>query len=336
MTDYAAAIRRATLAAARLHRDLGVQAQAIRGNGRIDVFDVTARLGVPLIFKPLDGLLGAYLSRPMSGILVTTKRPLSVQRFTAAHELGHHQLRHRPSIDDESILSRAPFAARPHDAIQEVEATAFAAAFLLPRWLVAWHCERQGWEETALQNPVTTYQLALRAGASYQATCWTLFRYKMIGQRIAQQLAVIEPKTIKKKILGAVRPDNFYGDVWVLTERDGGLRIEGGPSDLFVMRLPEHSGSGYLWRVETLDPEGFVLVSDNRESDEPEDAIGGPVTRRITTQSRRRQSGEIRLAERRPWQPANALRSFGVLYDLTGAETEGFSRAERRHRFEAA
>jgi hypothetical protein len=35
MVDYAGAIRRATLAAARLHRDLGLQAAAVRDNGRL-------------------------------------------------------------------------------------------------------------------------------------------------------------------------------------------------------------------------------------------------------------------------------------------------------------
>jgi hypothetical protein len=38
--------------------------------------------------QPLDKLLGAYVPAEEPGILITTKRPLSIQRFTAAHELG--------------------------------------------------------------------------------------------------------------------------------------------------------------------------------------------------------------------------------------------------------
>lgn len=336
MTHYAAAIRRATLAATRLHRDLGIQARATRENGRINVFEVVAQLDVPLLFKPLDGLLGVYLRDPVPGVLVTTKRPLSVQRFTAAHELGHHQLGHYRSLDDESILRHLPFTASVGDELQEVEAEAFAAAFLLPRWLVTWHCERQGWNNVALHNPETVYQLALRAGTSYTATCWTLLRYRMLSRSVAQQLAGIEPKTIKKKLLGAVRPKNYYGDVWLLTERDRGIWIEGGPSDLFLMSVREHSSSGYLWSIETLDQGGFAIVRDVRESSEPGDAIGAPVTRRITAESRRLQTGELRLVERRPWQPAQVLNTFTVRYDLSGAEGEGWSRAERRYRLEAA
>jgi len=149
-------------------------------------------------------------------------------------------------------------------------------------------------------------------------------------------LAAVPPKQIKQGLLGEIRPDNYYGDVWLLTDRDAGLQVEGGPADLFVMRLPEHSGSGYLWRIESLDPDGFAVVGDARENLEPEEVVGGPVTRRIITQSRQRQAGEVRLAERRPWSPTDALGTFAVKYDLSGAESEGWSRAERRHRLEAA
>jgi hypothetical protein len=67
MANPAAAIKRATLAAIRLHRDLDTQAGSALETGRIDIFETFARLNVPLIFKPLDGLLGAYLTRPFAG-----------------------------------------------------------------------------------------------------------------------------------------------------------------------------------------------------------------------------------------------------------------------------
>ena len=41
-------------------------------------------------------------------------------------------------------------------------------------------------------------------------------------------------------------PKPNHGDVWLVTDRDENMRIEGGPGDLVVVRLPEHSGSGYL------------------------------------------------------------------------------------------
>ena len=336
MTDMATAIRRATLAATRLHRDLGVQSRITGESGRVDVFDALARLNVPLVFKPLDGLLGAYLTDPAPGVLVTTRRQLSVQRFTAAHELGHHQLKHEPSLDDDSILRRTPFIAKPGDNTQEIEADAFAAAFLLPRWLVVWHCEQQGWNDRSLRRPEVIYQLALRAGTSYSAACWTLQRYGFLDRSAARQAASIEPKAIKKALLRGVIPENYYGDVWLLTGRDAGLRVEGAPTDLFVVCLPEHSNAGYLWRLDELDAEGFRVMADRRENDEPDEKVGSAVKRCIITQSQRSQSGRVYLSEIRPWQRAEPLNTYSLYYSLTGSESEGWSRAERRYRLEVA
>src|SRR6266446_4535071 len=216
MADYASAIRKAALEAARLHRDLAIQARTVHGNGRVDVYGTVARLGVPLVFTRLDGLLGAYYREPSPGVLVTTQRPLNQQRFTAAHELGHHHLGHTPSLDDDSILRRAPYQARANDNLQEVEAEAFAAAFLLPRWLLDWHCERQDWTDADLHDPALVYQLALRVGTSYGATVWTLLRYDVFDHAMARSMINIELKKVKRKLLRGYSPQNFRGvDVWL-------------------------------------------------------------------------------------------------------------------------
>jgi Zn-dependent peptidase ImmA (M78 family) len=335
MADYASAIRKATLEASRLQRDLGIQAKVVRDIGRVDVYGTIARLGVPLMFTRLDGLLGAYYREPRPGVLVTTQRPLNQQRFTAAHELGHHHLGHTPSLDGESILRRAPFQAHAGDNLQEVEAEAFAAAFLLPRWLLDWHCERQNWTDPDLHDPALVYQLALRVGTSYGATVWTLHRYDVFDRAIAQSMIKIELKKVKQKLLRGYSPENFLGvDVWLVTEHDADLRLYGGPKDLFVIRLPEHSGAGYLWQVESIDGEAVAVVADGRE-DSDDESIGGPTTRLITVAARDRRDGELRLAERRPWQPANPLKTFEVQYSLTGAEQQGWYRDQRQQHRQA-
>lgn len=335
MSTYATAVRRATLAAARLHHNLGTEEQVRREGGRVDVFDVAARLDVPLLFRPLDGLLGAFLNEPIPGVLITTKRPLSVQRFTTAHELGHHQLGHKPSLDNDNILKRSLFVARPTYALQEVEADAFAVAFLMPRWLVTWHCQHQGWIGERLQNPEIVYQLSLRIGASYEATCWTLARYRLVNSPVAKRLAEMEPRTIKAGLLRGYEPPDFRGDVWALSEVDRGTKISGSRTDLFVLRLPEHSGGGYLWNLDQLQRTGFLIVRDERESS-LEETIGSHVTRSVTALSRDRQRGELLLSERRPWQAAVPINTFSIQYDLTGPEQEGYSQAERQRLLEVA
>jgi Zn-dependent peptidase ImmA (M78 family) len=332
MVDYASAIRKAALEASRLHLELGIGPEGLEGTGRIDVYDAIARLGVPLLFTKLDGLLGAYYRDPSAGILVTTERVLSQQRFTAAHELGHHYLGHAPSLDDESILRRAPFEAASGDKLQEVEAEAFGASFLFPRWLLDWQCERQAWTDADLYDPAFVYQLALRVGTSYEAAVWTLFRYKVFDRKTAEDLAAREVKKIKQGLLHGYKPENYKGDVWLVTERDADRRLAGGPQDLFVVRLQEHSGSGYLWRVESIDGEALAIVADGRD-DVDQEGVGGPTIRRITVAGRKGTAGELRLAECRPWQPTKPLSTFALQYDLSGAEHQGWFKDQRhQHR----
>jgi hypothetical protein len=335
MADYAGAVRNATLAAARLHRDLGSEAVVTRVGGNVDVFAVFAKLGVPTLLRPLKGLLGAFLSDPIPGVLITTERPLSVQRLTGAHELGHFWMKHQPSLDDESILRRSPFREQPDYDLQEVEADAFAVAFLTPRWLIASHCKRQNWTVDDLRQPAIVYQLSLRLGASYEATCWTLVRYKYLTLEVARKHTSIQPRQLKQGFLHGYRPENFYGDVWLLTVGDKGTVIAGSKSDLFVLSLPEHSGGGYLWDIDQLKERSFAIVRDEQESATP-DGIGDNLTRLITVESRERQAGQLELVERRPWQPAKAINKFSITYDLHGPEVEGYSQAERRKLLEAA
>jgi chagasin family peptidase inhibitor I42/uncharacterized protein DUF955 len=335
-TSYAEAVRNGSMAASRLHVQLGTQENMQPHGGSVDVFAATLTLNLPLILKPLDGLLGAYIPEPTSGGLVTTARPLSIQRFTAAHELGHFRLDHPPSLDDESILRRMAMptlAAGPN--LQEIEADSFAVAFLMPRWLIAWHCQRQGWLARDLTRPSVAYQLALRLGTSYEATSWTLQRYNLISSAEGQALRDVQPRQIKVELLCEYRPSDYRGDVWLLTERDAGTRIDGSRNDHFVLRLNEHCGGGYLWNIEQLRASGFAIIRDDRETDDHE-GVGGPVTRSVTAALEQAQRGEISLVECRPWQPGEPITNLRFEYDFTGPEEEGFSRAERRYRLEAA
>lgn len=335
MADYASSFRKGTMAAARLHRRLPFRDEIEARGGNVDIFAAIEALDIPLLLRPLDGLLGAYLNNPAPGILVTTERPLSIQRFTASHELGHCNLEHDPSLDDENILRRMPMDSAPQDDLQEVEANAFASAFMMPTWLIAWHCERQDWQGSDLRRPSTVYQLALRMGASYEATCWTLALHNLIDRRQARDLVGTKPKAIKEALLAQYTPQDYRGDVWLLTERDAGTRIDGSRSDLFVLRLEEHSGGGYLWDVDQLRASGFAVVGDALEDTDPE-AVGGHVIRRVTACAEGADRGWMSIDERRPWDPDEPLASLSVEYDFTGPEETGYSRAARRLLLEAA
>jgi Zn-dependent peptidase ImmA (M78 family) len=336
-TNYASAVRSGSMAAARLHLQLGTKEKMATHGGSIDVFDASFAIGLPLLLRPLKGLLGAYLPHPIPGVLVTTERPLSIQRFTAAHEVGHFRLEHLPSLDDESILRRM---AMPNAAgmegpnMQEVEADAFAIAFLMPRWLIAWHCHRQGWLARDLATPLNVYQLSLRLGTSYEATTWTLQRLNVVSASVGGVLRQTQPRAIKVELLREYRPSDYRGDVWLLTERDGETRIDGSRNDHFVLRLNEHSG-GYLWNIDQLKASGFAIIRDDTESVDTQ-GVGSPTVRSVTAALQHARRGELLLSETRPWQPTAPITELKLNYDFTGPEEEGLSRAERRQILEAA
>jgi Zn-dependent peptidase ImmA (M78 family)/predicted secreted protein len=326
--NYRDAVLEGAKNATRLHEVLGTKETIDQNGGRIDVFDATLHQGSTLLFRNLKKLLGAYLNEDGNpGIIVTTQRPLPIQRFTAGHELGHYYMGHEPSIDGDEILGPLNTLASV-----EVQANVFSAEFLAPKWLLFYHGRRQGWDARSIVNPVVVYQLSLRLGLSYEATCYSLRTHGIITQGSAQSLRTVEPKEIKRRILPeSYEPENWFPDVWLLTERDRGARIEGQPEDLFVLQLQEDSGAGYLWDADTLRGEGFEIIKDERSKLDISDAVGASVLHRITTGAAPRRSGSIKLAHKRPWEAQQPpLEQLTINYDVTGKEN-GLPRAQRRH-----
>jgi Zn-dependent peptidase ImmA (M78 family) len=336
MVDNREAILNGTKAAHTLHRDLGIREPLERsGGGRVDVFGAIAKLGATLMFQKLDKLLGAYIPVEESGVLITTQRALPVQRFTGAHELGHLYMRHQPSLDDEGILRRAPFSVSSDAERQEREADAFASLFLAPAWLLALIVQRQKWPAGRLADPATVYQLSLRLGTSYSATCYALERHKSITRAQRERLLSFEPKTIKRALLDSYEPPDWRADVWLLSDHDEGVLIEGGRNDLFVVRLRENSGAGYLWDFEGLKTAGFALVADDQEVENPE-SVGGILTRKVTARSSQRIQGSITFQESRPWLPHKPLNQLHLQYDLRGPEQPGMWEPDLKRVLQAA
>jgi len=328
MADYRDLILHATKEASRLHRDFDMRAGIDESGGRIDVFSTLIHLDVSLLFRPLDTLLGAYLPTPIPGVLVSTFRELPIQRFTAAHELGHFALAHNASLDGEGMLRRSPYGRADYEP-QEVEADAFAAHFLMPRWIFETHARRQGWGKKDMMNPINVYQMSLRVGASYSATCYALQRHKIISRNTRIRLLEVEPRQIKASILEDFAPDTWRCDVWILTEADSGGVIEGGPSDLFVLRLKEKTTAGYTWNLDQLREAGFAIVRDERE-DTQQDLLGASPVRSVTTQSSDQHAGHVLMSQVRTWDNNRAAEvNYEFDYDLYGKET-GLPRIQRR------
>jgi Zn-dependent peptidase ImmA (M78 family) len=93
------------------------------------VADIEEHGGVRVVVLDIGaGVAGAYIRRPDCPLIfVNGRHSVARQRFTVAHEFGHHRLEHTTIVDRLAALTDTG-----HDP-QEVEANAFAAEFLIPR-----------------------------------------------------------------------------------------------------------------------------------------------------------------------------------------------------------
>lgn len=317
------AVRRARLRgvreATRLLDLLEVRDRLPTTHERVDVYGALAWLDVRVLFKPIEGLVGAYIRGEVPGVMVSTRRPPSVQRFTAAHELGHAVMNHAPSLDSPGVLADAA-AGRPRPLIggfasylQEVEADAFAGSFLLPLWLITRHARRQGWTRAALVRPDTVYQLSLRCGASYQAAVWALNRERLISIEDREALLRTRPRDLKVA-LGHVGMADTRSDAWMFGPEDAGLEVEVVVGDTVAVRGGVEAWSGPADAT-------AVLVPASRGTSPDAGSGGGFIPDRLRVELRGATSLVVRAAG-----TGGIERSVGIVaVDREG----GLSRANR-------
>jgi Zn-dependent peptidase ImmA (M78 family) len=311
----------------RLHDRLGSEALVREKGGGVDVFGAIRSFGIALLFQPLEKLLGGYFPPPDLGIIVTSERNLAIQRFTGAHELGHHVLGHPVSLDPIEILGRDPKGRVTYD-LNESAADAFAADFLLPYWIFVTHAERQGWDAESFEDPQVVYQLSLRVGASFEATARQLVAHDIIDRSTLSKLLKVQPRSIKQSLLDGHQLENWRPNIWLLTERDQGTIIQGGPDDVFLFRLKQRSGAGYLWSIGDLEELGFSVMFDKVDVPDPETNVGGPVERLTAAVVNGSTWKSIRISESQPWDPDVVSGTLELDFDLT--QERGQSQTERR------
>lgn len=128
--------QRARSAAQALLSDFGVKAAPV------PVERIIKSRSIVLQFAPLEEDLSgmAYIKDGVGIIGVNALHHPNRQRFSAAHELGHHvlhadEIRRAIHVDKGSVLYRDDLSSKGTDAL-EVEANAFAAELLMPSDLV--------------------------------------------------------------------------------------------------------------------------------------------------------------------------------------------------------
>jgi Zn-dependent peptidase ImmA (M78 family)/predicted secreted protein len=299
---------------------------------RVPVFDVIEDARVWLFFQPMRNLYGAYERHgETAGIIINSQHPLSVQRFTAGHEYGHHVLGHQASADDEERIYRGD-----RQSMQEVAAQAFAGEFLMPIQLVNYTLRAMGLTgQQPTMTPSQIYQLALELGVSYSAIVTQLVGQRKLSIDAGRRLRKLSPLDIKTGLAGD-RPAHSWADVWLLDETQEGRQIVSRLRDEIHVRLPETPSTGYVWDLVDLATGLVEVVADRFETaDGADDQIGGDGIRHLWLRVVALGSGRLRLELRRPWQAnAKPVRTFQATVDarapLTGDVIEGATSDQKK------
>jgi len=289
-----------------------------------DIIRAVKDLGFPVMFRPMKGLLGATVTveEGAQGILVTTKRGLPIQRFTLAHELGHLVLGHEMRFD---FLTEDADEATPDasDNPEEKAAEAFASELLAPRKLISRIALGRTWRKPDLNRPATVYQLALRLGISFKATCWALARGGFIDDKSAKDLA--EDTKVNEIKTNLIAPhglsENPWADIWAVTPEDAGSLLECGPDDLFVVAVQDEPSAGFLWELDE-SAQGFEVVFEKTDISE---SYGGECSRVLVMKNNAPGHHRLTLKNRRPWS-GEVLSTTDYSIANFGKETDGLPR----------
>lgn len=322
LTPYQRGARDGIRAAQREHQRLGTDLTT-----RVEIFDVIEDERIWLLFARLGSLFGAYKRDGEAwGIIINSQHPLTVQRYTAAHEYGHHVLGHAASADNDERISR------PHDHL-EVAAQAFAGEFLMPLQLVNFTLRTMGLSGSNLPlTPRQVYQLSLELGVSYRAVVTQLVGQHKLAPGHGRRLLRQSPIDVKTRLAGA-RPAHPWADVWLLDESQEGRRFSPRLRDEVHVMLPETPSTGYVWQL--VDPAASVLALVDDQFETGDDAvIGASGTRHVAFRVAWAGASRLRLEKRRPWQrnaetDASFEATLSVVPLLTGDVENGLTEDQK-------
>ena len=349
--DLQAARRAGSLAAQRARRRLGLPLER-----RVDIFAVIESEGVWLMFQPLRELYGFYRRvGDVAGVVINANHPVSLQRYTAAHEYGHHVLGHGFSLDEVRNVDGArgvdgardledALAARSQaevgDPLEEAAAQAFAGTFLMPIQVVNRLLTDRGLDpDRPALGPAEGYELSLELGASYEAAVTQLAVLEKVSWNETRRLR-LPPLQIKTTMAGR-RPGDARADVWLVhetdQERDLPLRV----GDEVVLRLPEIPSSGYAWTLEQRAFSSLELIDETTEADDGGDdtdddgVYGGRSIRRVLLRATNPGVDDVVVALSRPWEPEpveKVVLHVHVAGEPTGDAASGLVRSQQLQR----
>jgi hypothetical protein len=162
-----------------------------------DVYELIVRQSLELRFMEVKSLEGFYLSDGTAGqINVCGYRPAGLQRFTAAHELGHHVFGHGSTFDPQLDYADRFSSVSAEERLAEL----FARYLLMPRRAVHKGLANIGADLKKLQS-FEVYRVASWLGVGYTTLIhqmrWSL---QLLGQDQFETLLAVRPQTIKQAL----------------------------------------------------------------------------------------------------------------------------------------
>lgn len=163
----------------------------------IDVFDLSQSVGVEVRFTNIASMEGMYLRQELPVILIASERPAGRQRFTCAHELGHHVFGDGSRVDELFEVSTE----RRQRSDEELRADMFAGLLLMPK--------------TAVQHGFAVRDLKLSTVTArdvFRVSCWLGVGYTTLLKHLKYALHIIpedrfqdlmrySPKSIRQSVL---------------------------------------------------------------------------------------------------------------------------------------
>lgn len=312
----------ASMAAARAHARLKLPLDR-----PIDIFGVVQQLGIWLKTEPLGNLFGFYLRHGQAtGIVLNSRHPEDLQRYTCAHELGHHLLGHQSHLDDSGDVNRL------NGPLQEQAAQVFAGSFLMPLGLVNRLLRAHDLVGRPL-SPVDAYKLSRDMDVSYTACIWRLRALDLLGPTTARAYVREGAATAKADLRGDEPIEDARADVYVIDELADDLALTVRVGDEVWVRLPERRSSGYTWVVVPQPApagrprwDGANVIAPTARGEDPTDS--SPIIRAAVDRSHELPRPSTEIQSTRPNDAelvslpvgGGSLREIGLLATGAGAE----------------
>lgn len=207
----------------------------------VDPFGAIDRLGLDLVIAKLDNLLGAVLPAGHGGVLITSERPVGVQRYTAAHEIAHWILH-----SDHLRLDGASEVLGNPTAEWERQAQLFAAYFLMPPPLMEAVIARHGVTRGSVR-PEQVYLISRDVGVSYEAAIHRLTTMALISRSEAAALHRVGRLDALKGAFDGHRPLDGYAELWSVDQTLNRVTLPVREGDDVLIMLPENRTTGWRW-----------------------------------------------------------------------------------------